>query len=63
MPEWAEIIGAFLRWLLKGCKTKLKDEIEGNLLPSWGKSYDFENFIIGVAFVAICLSLIVWLIL
>ncbi len=23
-------LGAFVRWLFKGCKTKLRDEIEGN---------------------------------
>jgi len=41
-------IGAFIRWLFKGCNTKLKDEIEGNFKGTWGKSYDFENYIIGI---------------
>jgi hypothetical protein len=34
MPEWAEIIGAFLRWLVKGCKTKLKEEWTEYLMNS-----------------------------
>jgi hypothetical protein len=62
MPEWAEFIGGLIRWLFKCCKTNLKDELEGNLDPSWGGSYDFENFIIGIFFVAACLGIIVWLI-
>lgn len=63
MYSAAIYLGGFLRWLAKGCKTNLKDELEGNLDPSWGGTYDFENFIIGVVFVAIVLGIIVWLIL
>ena len=63
MPETARWIGGFVRWLLKGCKTSLRDEIEGNLDATWGGTYDFENFIIGIVFVAIVLGIIVWLIL
>jgi hypothetical protein len=48
MPETARWIGGFVRWLLKGCKTNLKDEIFGRFEPSWGRTYDFENFIIGI---------------
>lgn len=48
MPQRAILIGAFIRWLFKGCKTKLKDEIEGNFKGKWCKSYDFENYIIGI---------------
>lgn len=44
----AKFLGGFVRWLLKGCRTKLKDEIEGNLEPKWLKSYDTENYIIGL---------------
>ena len=36
MPETARWIGGFIRWLLKGCKTSLKDEVEGNLDATWG---------------------------
>lgn len=61
MPEWAEFIGAIIRWLLKGCKTSLRDEIGGNLERSWGPSYDIENLIIGIVSVAILLMLILWI--
>lgn len=40
MIEWAELIGGFVRWLLKGGKTSLKDEIE--------ETYDLKNYIIGL---------------
>lgn len=40
-------LGAFVRWLFKGCKTKLRDEIEGNFEATWGVTYDMENYIIG----------------
>ena len=63
MYSAAIYLGGLLRWLVKGCKTNLKDELEGNLDPSWGGTYDFENFIIGVVFVAIVLGILVWLIL
>ena len=61
MPETAGWLGGFVRWLLKGCKTNLKDEIEGNLDATWGRSYDFENFIIGVVTVSVILALILWI--
>ena len=48
MIETADHIGGFVRWLLKGCKTKLGDEIHGRLEPKWLKSYDTENYIIGL---------------
>jgi hypothetical protein len=44
----AKTLGAFIRWLLKGCKTSLKDEVNGNLEPRWLKSRDTENYIIGL---------------
>lgn len=54
-------IGAFVRWLFKGCKTNLRDELSGLGEPTWGFSIDFENFVIGLvtdiiflAFVFIC---------
>lgn len=39
--RWANEIGAFVRWLLKGCKTSLKDEIYYN---------DVSNLIVGLLF-------------
>ncbi len=43
-----KFLGGFIRWLIKGCRTKLKDEVEGNLEPKWLKSYGTENYIIGL---------------
>ena len=51
----AMFIGAIVRWLFKGCKTKLRDEIDGNFVPKILWSYDFENYIIGLL---ICIVLI-----
>lgn len=48
MYSAAIYFGGLVRWLLKGCKTNFKDEVEGNLEGSWGGTYDFENFIIGI---------------
>jgi hypothetical protein len=62
MPEWGLLIGGFIRWLLKGCKTSLRDEIEGNLDATWGGTYDTENYIIGIITVVIILGAVVWLI-
>jgi hypothetical protein len=62
MPEWGLLIGGFIRWLLKGCKTSLRDEIEGNLDATWGSTYDTENYIIGIITVVIILGAVVWLI-
>lgn len=61
MPETARCIGGFVHWLLKGCKTSLKDEIEGNLDATWGGTYDTENYVIGIITVVIMLVLIAWL--
>ena len=41
-------LGAFVRWLLKGCKTNLRDELNGNLSPKILNSYDTESYIIGL---------------
>ena len=54
-------IGGFVRWLLKGCKTKLQDEVEGSLEATWGGTYDRENYVIGFVTVAIILGIIIWL--
>lgn len=55
----AELIGGFIRWLIHGCKTRLKDELRGNLQATWGGSYEFENYIIGLATVAIIFGIII----
>jgi hypothetical protein len=59
MPETARWIGGFIRWLLKGCKTRLQDEVEGNFNAVLGGTYDTENYIIGVATVVIILGVVV----
>ena len=61
MPETAMRLGGFIRWLLKGCKTNLKDEVQGNLEATWGGSYDFENYIIGIITAAILIGVFGWI--
>ncbi len=61
MPETARWIGGFIRWLCKGCKTSLKDEVEGNLEATWGGTYDTENYIIGFITTLLFLGIILWL--
>jgi len=58
MYSAAIYLGGFMRWLFKGCKTRLSDEMHGILDPTWGGTYDFENFIIGIATVVIVLGLL-----
>lgn len=53
-------IGALIRWLLKGCKTKLKDEVNGNLEATWGRSYGIENYIIGVISLLILWGIVIF---
>ena len=60
--EFAKLIGGFIHWLIHGCKTSLRDEVEGNLDATWGGTYDTENYIIGVVAVVIILVVVVWLI-
>ncbi len=62
MFEWAMILGGFIRWLSKACKSSLRDEIEGNYTSNWAGSADVENCIIGLITTAILLILIVNLI-
>ncbi len=45
---FAQMIGGFIRWLFKKCKTNLSDEIHGRFDGKWLKSYDTENYIIGL---------------
>lgn len=61
MPETARWIGGFIRWILKGCKTSLRDEVEGNLDAKWGGTYDTENYVIGIITVVIILAVIIWM--
>jgi hypothetical protein len=58
--SWASFIGAFIRWVLKGFKTRLRDEIEGNFPAKWGGSYLFENYIIGIITVILILIVIIY---
>lgn len=60
--SFIRFLGALIHWLLNGCKTKLMDEIDGNLDPTWGKSYDLENLIIGILTSAIFITIISFLI-
>jgi len=53
MPEWAMLIGGVIRWLLKGCKTSLREEVE---------KYDFTNYFLGIIF-CLVVSIIIGLIL
>lgn len=53
----AIFIGAIVRWLFKGCKTKLRDEIDGNFEPKILWSYDFENCIIGLLICIVIIAL------
>jgi hypothetical protein len=60
MLEWVEAFGAFFRWVFKGFKTSLRDEVSGNFKKSWGPSYDIENLIIGYAASIIILAIVYW---
>lgn len=53
----AKHLGAFVRWLFKGCKTKLQDEIDGIFDATWGGTYDTENYIIGLVTVLIMIGI------
>lgn len=46
---FVKFIGGFVHWLIHGCKTSLKDEVEGRLEATWGSNYDMENYLIGFA--------------
>jgi hypothetical protein len=58
--SWASFIGAFIRWVLKGFKTRFRDEIEGNFPAKWGGSYLFENYIIGIVTVILILIVVIY---
>jgi hypothetical protein len=59
MIAWAVFIGGFVRWIFKGFRTRLIDELEGNLDAKWGSSYDIENAIIGYISVAVLFTLVI----
>lgn len=54
------VLGGFIRWLLKGCKTKLKDEVNGKFNATWGGTYRTENLIIGIITDIIILAFLTW---
>ena len=54
MPEIAIWIGGFIRWLLKGCKTRLRDE-------TW-LGDGLVNYIIGIVTVVIILGIVIWVV-
>jgi hypothetical protein len=56
--SYAKLLGAFVRWLLKGCKTSLRKEINGEYEATWGSSYNLENYIIGIASVFVMLFIV-----
>jgi len=54
--------GGLIRWIFQKCKTKLQDEVEGNLDAKWCGDYDIENYIIGyIALGIVFLALILML--
>jgi len=57
--QYALFIGAFFRWIIKGFRTKLKDEISGNYKGVILKNYDLESIIIGYVIVILFLFLII----
>ena len=61
MPQWAEFIGAFVRWAIKGFKTKFSEELDGIFKPVTKLSYDLENMILGYITVIIIGLIILWL--
>lgn len=62
MTDLAILIGGFIRWILKACKTNLSDELEGDVEPFILKSAETENYLLGYALVAVILVLIIWII-
>ena len=59
MIQIAELVGATIRWFFKRCRTSLRDEINGNFESSWGKSYEFENYLIGVLFAIVVIGIVI----
>ncbi len=59
MYSFAILLGAVLRWLFKGFRTSLSDELLCRLEPTWGKTYKFENYVVGVIAIVSLLGFIV----
>jgi len=59
MIQIAQLIGAVLRWLYKGCRSSLKEEIHGNYDAKWAGSYELENYIIGVIFAIVLIGAVI----
>jgi hypothetical protein len=59
MIQIAQLIGAVLRWLFKGFRSSLKEEIRGNYDAKWAGSYELENYIIGVIFAIVLIGTII----
>jgi hypothetical protein len=60
---YAKLLGGLIRWLIKRCKTRLSDEIEGNFEGSWGGTYSTENYLIGMStiiFILIIVVILIW---
>jgi hypothetical protein len=55
----AKYIGGFVRWLFKGCKTSLSDELNGIGSPRWSNSYSSENYVIGYIVIAMLIAIII----
>ena len=53
MPEIAIRIGGFIRWLFKRCQTDLSDEVNSRFEPRLLRSYELENYLIGIATILI----------
>ena len=56
---YVKLLGGLIRWLIKRCKTSLRDEVEGNFEGTWGGTYSAENYIIGITTVVFILIIVV----
>jgi len=60
MAIYLEHLGGFLRWLIKGAKTNIKDELNSRTQPFLLKNCDDENWLLGFILNALLLFFIVW---
>lgn len=49
-----KLIGAFIKWIIKGCKTKFSDEYSG-IYKGYFFEAEFENWLLGML---VCLAVI-----
>lgn len=56
MYSLIEKLGGTIRWILRGCKTKLKDEIDGKEMTLTGFGANHENYTLGIF---LCLLIVV----